>query len=374
MKLDAILTRAVRFARKGNYEQAIKTLEVEANRYHGSFTYYYLLGVSYLYANIFGMALTYLRLASDQKKMKDPHALLGLAALYLNHGDTDKAVDLYLEIQSIDAANKVAKRALKIIRQHPSPDEISAWIDSGKLHTLFPPIPKAEAARSGIALGALAVVAGLVLAIGISLQTGLLFWPSDGSQRELPDGFELTREERGAPLQDGGNYRFVLTAAQVLANYEEARQLFLERRDDAARVRLNRILESNASQPIKNRALLLISYMEVPGFDTLRDRFSLGEVLQEPFLYRDCHVIWRGMVSNLTVQQNATSFDLLVGYYDERRIVEGIVQVVYDFAIPINPEFPVEILGRVVPIPGDRRIIIHGIAINQAGLLDRFRQ
>ncbi|MCL2374658.1 MAG: tetratricopeptide repeat protein, partial [Treponema sp.] len=108
MKLDAILTRAVRFARKKKYDEAIKTLEVEANRYYGSPTYYYLLGVSYLYSNIFGMALTYLRLAADQKKMRDPRALLGLAALYLNHGDTDKAVDLYLEIQTIDASNKIA--------------------------------------------------------------------------------------------------------------------------------------------------------------------------------------------------------------------------------------------------------------------------
>jgi len=372
MKLDAILTKATRFARKGKYGEAIKTLEIEVNRYHGSFTYYYLLGVSYLYRNIPGMALEYLRLASKQNR-KDPHALLGLAALYLNHGDTDKAVDLYLEVQSLDESNKIAKRALKIIRKHPAPEEISAWIDSGKLHTLFPPFPKAAAARSNIALGVVAAAAGVFLALGISFQAGFFFWPSDRGAREIPAAFELSSEERASPLQVGGGHRFVLTASQVLENYEEARRLFLEYRDDAARVRLNRILESNASEPVKNRARLLISYMEVPGFDTLRDRFSFSQVMQEPFLYRDSHVIWRGMASNLNIQQNATSFDLLVGYYDERRIVEGIVHVSYDFAIPINPEFPVEILGRVIPVHGERGIIIQGVSINQAGLLDRFR-
>jgi len=372
MKLDAILTKATRFARKGKYSEAIKTLEVEVNRYHGSFTYYYLLGVSYLYSNIFGMALEYLRLASKQKH-RDPQALLGLAALYLNHGDTDKAVNLYLEVQSIEASNKIAKKALGIIRKYPSPEEISAWIDSGKLHTLFPPFPKAAAARSNIALGVVAVAAGLFLALGISFQAGFLFWPSDRSQRELPAAFELSAEERASPLQAGSGYRFTLSAAEVLEQYEGARRLFLEYRDDAARVKLNRILESNASEPIKNRARLLISYMEVPGFDTLRDRFSFSQVTQEPFLYRDSHVIWRGMASNLNIQHNATSFDLLVGYYDERRIVEGIVHVSYDFAIPINPEFPVEILGRVIPVHGGRGIMIQGISINQAGLLDRFR-
>ncbi|MCL2231893.1 MAG: tetratricopeptide repeat protein [Treponema sp.] len=372
MKLDAILTKATRFARKGKYDEAIKTLEIQVNRYYGSYTYYYLLGLSYLYSDIFGRALEYLRLASKQN-MRDPYALLGLAALYLNHGDTDKAVNLYLEVQSIDASNRIAKKALKIIQKNPAPEEISAWIDSGRLHTLFPPFPKADIRYTKTALGLFAVAAGLVLALGISLRAGFLFWPADGDLRELPPGFELSSEERALPLQAGAGYRFTLTAAQVLEQYEEARRLFLEYRDDAARIRLNRILESNASEPIKNRARLLISYMEVPGFDTLRDRFSFSQVLEDPLLFRDSHVIWRGMPTNLSIQHNATSFDLLVGYYDDRRVLEGIVQVSYDFAIPINPEFPVEILGRVIPVHGERGMRIQGVAINQAGLLDRFR-
>jgi hypothetical protein len=53
--------------------------------------------------------------------------------------------------------------------------------------------------------------------------------------------------------------------------------------------------------------------------------------------------------------------------------MEGIVQVHYDFAIPINPEQPVEILGRIIPVSGEREpgIRIQGVALNQAGLLDR---
>ena len=373
MKLDPILTKAVRLARKGKYDETIKILEAEANRYYGSFTYYYVLGISYLYSNIFGVALTYLRLAREQK-MRDPHALLGLAALYLNHGDTDKAVDLYLEVQSIQASNKIAGRALKIIKKHPSPDEMSDWIESGKLSTLFPPFPRADITRSGIVFGLLAGVAGLVLAFGISVKTGLITLPSDRNLRSLPGEITLASEERDAPVQTGGSYRYVLARNEVLTDYEEARKLFVENRDEAARVKLNRILESNASDPVKNKARLLISYMEVPGFDTLKDRFTYSEVIKDPFIYRDSHVIWRGMATNLNVQQNHTTFDFLVGY-DTYRTMEGIVQVDYDFAIPVNPERPVEILGRVIPISAERepRIRIQGIALNQAGLLDQNR-
>ena len=374
MKLDPILTKAVRFAGKRNYDAAIKTLESEANRYYGSYTYYYLLGISYLYSNVFGVALTYLKLAME-KKARDPLTMLGLAALYLNHGDTDKAVDLYLEVLVIDPSNKIAGRALKIIRKNSGAESISAWIDSGRLHVLFPPFPRLDISPKSIGFGIIAGAAALSLLFGIGVKTGLLPLPgglAPKDNRTVPAEIILEKEEIDAPVQTGGSYRYVLTGKQVLDDYNEARKFFTEYRDEAARVKLNRILESNAAEPVKNKARLLISYMQVPGFDTLKDRFSYSEVTNDPFMYRDCHVIWRGMASNLNVQQNSTSFDFLVGY-DTYRTMEGIVQVNYDFAIPVNNERPVEILGRIIPLSAERepRIRIQGIALNQAGLLDQ---
>jgi hypothetical protein len=173
-------------------------------------------------------------------------------------------------------------------------------------------------------------------------------------------------------VQTGGSYRYVLTRNQVLDYYNDAQKLFLERRDEAARVRLNRLIESNASEPVKNKARIIISYMEVPGFDSLKDRFLYRDVIGDPFIYRDCHVIWRGMATNLSIEQNRTSFDFLVGY-DTRRTMSGIVQVDYDFAVPVNTEHPVEILGRVIPLSSERepKIRIQGVALNQARLLEQ---
>ena len=48
MKLDPVLAKAVKLAKKKKYDDAIKTLESAADRYYGKFTYYYILGVSYL--------------------------------------------------------------------------------------------------------------------------------------------------------------------------------------------------------------------------------------------------------------------------------------------------------------------------------------
>ena len=365
MKLDPILTKAVRLARKKNYDSAIKILESEHNRYYGKFTYYYVLGLSYLYSRIYGVALRYLNLAIEQK-LRDVNTLLGLASLYLNHGDTDKAIDLYLEVQSIDETNKIAKRALEIIKKNPGPENISAWIESGKIDRIFPPFPGVGLPRNLLLSAGIFLVLGMVAIFGITLGRGII---SGRELRPIPDETLLVREEQLSPVQTGGVYRYVLTSDQVLNEYNAARRFFAEYRDEAARVRINLILESNASEPVKNRARILQSYLQEPGFDNLSDRFTYNEVIQDPFLYRDTHVIWRGMASNLVSGHDYTTFDFLVGY-DTRRVVEGIVQVSYNFAIPINLERPVEILGRIIPISDDR-IQIYGLAINQAGLLDR---
>jgi hypothetical protein len=108
--------------------------------------------------------------------------------------------------------------------------------------------------------------------------------------------------------------------------------------------------------------------MEIPGFDTFvrKDNFSYAEVIKDPALYRDCHVIWRGMATNTEILQNLTAFDFLVGY-DTRKTLEGIVPVVFDKTISLNPEKPLEVLGRIVPVSTEKGLDIRleGVAIHQ---------
>ena len=367
MKPDPII-RANILARHGRYERAIRILESEENRYYSSFTYYYLLGSCYLYSRVYGKALTNFRKAKEIKN-GEPKALLGLAVLYLNHGDTDRAVDTYLEVLEADEKNRLAVKALKIIRKHPGQENIATWIDSGRVHKLFPPLPKTPSGNRKTVLIAAAVVV-IAASIGAAAFTGVLpFFQTEA--RKAPTGLELLRDELEAPMQLEGSFRYILTRDQVNNYYNEARRLFTSYNDESARVNLNRILESNGPDPVKNKARLLLDYLETPGFDSLKDRFTYSQVMNEPIIYRDCHIIWRGIASNIENLQNRTSFDFLVGY-DTRRTVEGIVRVDYDFAIPVNPERPVEILGQIIPVSSDRglSIRIRGIALNQAGLLD----
>ncbi|MDR0389000.1 MAG: tetratricopeptide repeat protein [Spirochaetaceae bacterium] len=364
MKGDPILTRAARLSRSGRYGEAIRLLEGEIFRYRDSFTYHYTLAASCLYSEDYGGAFTYFKQARDIK-MREPSVLLGMALLFLRRGEISRAVDLYLEIQDVDPENPRAKEALNIIRKYGDPDTIKGMLESGKLKKIFPPLP-------GVPFSPEKLVLPLAAGLAAVLALVVVVAAAKGSFNKKParGGAEETMLEKNEALvQTGGSYRYVLTSKQVLDNYEKARKFFLDYRDEAAKVELNRIVESNAAEGVKNKARLLLSYTTPPGFDTLRDRYSYAEASVDPVLYRDCYVIWRGMAANLDSQEQSTSFDLLVGY-DTRSTMEGIVPVHFPFAIALDTEQPLEVLGRLIPASGsgDSRIIIRleGAAIHQA--------
>jgi tetratricopeptide (TPR) repeat protein len=370
MKFDPILTRALRLAGSGKFGDAIQKLENEVVRYHNSFIYYYILGVLCLRAGDFGGALTYLKRAREIK-MLDSSVLLGLAVLFLRRGDTDRALDLYLEVLDKDGHNRIARKALNGIRKYSGTDTFPIWIESGKLARFYPPLPKLPPRMVWPVLGVLifaALCGGILLKLDIIPLPFTSLAPRDGYAGSALEGKELQ-----APVQIGGSYRYILTKDQVVETYNKARSLFTEFRDEAARVELNRLIESNASEAVKNKARLLLSYLEVPGFDTLKDRFPYAAVAGDPGLYRDCYVIWRGMATNLDAGESVTAFDFLVGY-DTRRTLEGIVPVVINFSVPVNPEKPLEVLGRVIPVvTGDGQgVALHleGIALYQSGAPD----
>ena len=366
MKADPILNKAIILYRKRNYEGALKILKDEEDRYYGSFKYYYLLGVISLYAGNFIEAKE--NFDSARKiKMNDPSTMLGHAVLYLKRMNTVQAVDYYLNVQEIDPKNKIAKKALEVIRKHSAGEALSEWITE-KLPVLFPPVPRPAVNTKTIINGALILTAVLTLTIWLINVFSGSFKSSSG--RPTSD-FILTSQERSDPVQIEGYYRYVLTRNEALNYYDRALTLFTSYRDEAAKKELNRLLESNASDGLKNRSRLLLNNMAVPGFDTFRrsDNYSYSDIKSEPALYRNVHVIWRGMASNVEITDEYTRFDLLVGY-DTRRSLEGIVSVVFYSPVSVSTERPLEVLGKIILTPSYSDFRLEGVAIHQSGRLE----
>lgn len=374
MKLDPLLTKAARYVRQGQYGKAIRLLEPEVLRYHDSHRFYYILAISCLYSGDFGGAHTYLRRCRELK-MQDSYTLLGLASLHIRRRETDRAVELYLEVQDLELANphrsktalKLANRGLQIIRKYGDKEALSAWLETGALKRIFPPpppVPRSLRSRLLFASGAVVIMVGIA---GLGIATGMLPNPFPVSQKQGRQGMDsliLNENDLRSVVQTSGSFRYVLTRDQVLKSYDRAKALFAEFRDDAAKIEINRILESNASEAIKAKASLLLSYTTTPDFHTLKDLYSFLDVQKDPYLYRNVTVRWKGMAANVQQGNKATSFDLLVGY-DMKTVLQGIVPVAFPFAVAINQEIPIEVLGSVVIQEGGK-IALKGIAIHQS--------
>lgn len=363
MKIDRVFTHSARLIRARKYGEAIRLLEPEVVRYRDSFHFFYLLAIAYLHTGDSGGAFTYFRRAREIR-MRDPNILLGLSLLYLRRGETDRAVELYLDILEQDPSNRRAKRGLSLIRKRGDPEAIADWLSTSKARRIYPRLPKVSlSAFSFFAVAISAVIA--VIGIPLILIAFKVLPNPFVSEYARPGirSVDLDAVDRASLIDASGVFRYVLTERKVLEEFETAQRLFLEYRDEAARVSINRILESNASVAVKQKARLLGEFAVVPGFDTLKDRFTYSRVAIDPPLYRDCHVIWRGMAANIKLGEASTEFDLLVGY-DTRSALEGIVPVRFDFAITIDVDRPLEVLGRITPMPAG--IALSGVALHQA--------
>jgi tetratricopeptide (TPR) repeat protein len=369
MNRDPILNKAALLAKKHDYEGAIRILDAEENRYSGSCKYYYLYGLICLYSDDFGGALSYFKKAKEIK-IKDPQTMLALAALYLRRINTNQAVDYYLDVKDNDPSNKIVKKALAIIRKYSNPDDLSEYLTPKRMKKLYPPIPGTFFTKRNISLSILIIAVLLLLFFGILAKKGVLKNITSGKTTRPAAEFMLSSQDKREPLETGGIYRYILTRDQAISAYERSLSMFTSYRDEAAKINLNRILESNASQNLKAKAKILMNYMEVPGFDNFHknDNPLYADVKNDSILYRDVYVIWKGMATNVEILDEYTRFDFLVGY-DTRKNLEGIVQVNFNYPVTVNPERPLEVLGKIV-ITDSSGFYLLGEAIHQSGKLD----
>jgi len=368
MKPDPILNKAAILAKKRDYKGAFQILKDEEDRYNGSFKYYNLYGIISLHSGNFVEAHEFLQYAK-QKNFKDVSTLLGLAALYLKRPKTAQAVDYYLDVLEIEPKNKIAKKALDIIRRQSDSGALSDWMTPERFSKLFPPIPASVITKKTIITGACALVLVVIFVFGVLIAVKAIPNPfKNRSERYIPE-YTLSRQDRNESLQESHYNRYVLTEiSQAIDLYEKAFSLFTDYRDEAAKVNINLLLESNAPELYKNKARLLLENMEVPGFDTFKhdDNPSYSDVLSEPVIYRNVYVIWKGMATNIETDKN-TRFDLMVGY-DTRITLEGIVSVEFNKPVAINAERPIEVLGKI-KVTSTSDFTLEGAAVHQSGRL-----
>ncbi len=347
------LGRAARLFRRQRYSEVIRLLEPEIFQYRESFQFYHFLGMSCLRTGDLAGAFSYLKRAG-QIRPEDLNISLALAVIYLRRGETGEAIEQWLEVQDNDPANKYARRGLNFLKNNPDPTA-----DSLEMRKLERFIPSQGRLERVIPLIAVSIVAAALLAFGASYAVTKLRAPGAPTREGLD---QATLQSSATLTQTTGQYRYVLTNNEIRAVFNRLRDEFAHYKDNLAQRDINRLIGSNASETVKEKARTLQSYLRTPNFATFKDSFSYKQVSSDPFLYQSCFVDWKGMVSNLKITSQKISFDFLVGYHNEQ-VLEGIVPVYLDFAADLRASTPFEVLGQV-KLNGNH-IELKGISIHQ---------
>ncbi len=354
----SVLERAKQAFYRKRYNDVITLLETNVIQYRDSFPFYFYLGLACLYSGDVGGATSYFQRAR-QIKLRDPDLLAAQAALFLRRGETHQAVEYYLEALEYAPEHRLSKKSLDFIRKKGDSDTISALVETGRI-VRFYPRPRKKRSAAGIT-----AVVVLVAAAALGFRFGLPLAEKSGMNAARADlsSFRLGQAEKTGAVELGGSYRYILTESAILKGYSDAQRYFQNYRDNAAQVEINRLLYSNASASIKQKARLLMTYFTEPGFDSLRDNYPYKKVLEDPYLYLDCWAVWKGMATNIRTTDNTVDLDFLVGY-DTRSTLEGIVPVHFSAVLPVDPDKPLEILARISSENG--KLVLEGSSIFQS--------
>jgi tetratricopeptide (TPR) repeat protein len=337
----------------------IRHLEPQVFAYRENPRFYELLGFSCLRTGDYGGAYSFLS-RSSQLDRDNPRVLDALAVAELKRRRPTDAIQTWLDALELDRDDKLAKKGLNLVRKAENPTALAQDLSDRELRALLPPEP-----RRGLLIRRVAVLGLIVVAIAVGAylvaNSGLLRQEDGAPPRE---GEELARfnQEPDSWIAYEGEFRYAFTEDEVQRIFERATNYFHNFRDNMARREINRLLNSNASGSVKERASLLTDYIQTPDFSSFQDNFVYGDVVSEPWLYQGCYVRWRGRVANLSIN-DTIRFDLMVGYEDGR-VLEGVVSAVVPFAVSIDAGESVEVIGQV-EVENDRLARVEVVSLRR---------
>lgn len=347
--------KAKKFYKQKKYSEIIKLLEPQVFRFRENFTFFFLLGMSCLMTGDVGGAYSYLTRAHDLNP-ENIDTLLGLSVVYLKKQDPQKTLSTWFLVLDRDPHNKIAQRGLKILRKYTDSEDLLEFLDSGKINKILP-----KPAFSMKKLTKLIITATLfITASGVFYGTFIYI----NQNKHVPQrtGVESLTLKGTIDTSVTQKTIYHFNDKELKNELLKIKNLFNNFDDNRAMREINRVLLSNADSIVKNQVRVLEGYLSKPSFATLKTKYTYREVQKTPLLYRNCFVIWKGRVSNLVITENSFSFDLLVGYADEK-VLEGIVPVNLNFGAKIDSSLPIDVLGKVI-IDGSK-IRLLGIGIHQ---------
>lgn len=352
--------------KRRKFQMAMRFLENCEEQYEGVADYYITYGIAYLYSDIAGKASEMFRKAREIS-VTDTNLLLGQAVIFLRRGEFNRAVQYYLEVLDNDPTNKTAKRALDFIRSDGEYETVVKMIEIGQIKKFYPPLGLNPNLVRNIVLTFFCLSA--LCSFIIINKSKVRKVPVE--KNTIEQRFYLSEDDLLNAVQLNvidGEFSVTMTTKEIKMAFSDAKKLFIESRDNACQVELNRIINSNASVHIKQKAQSVMDLLQEPTFDSLKDNYSYSMVASNPANYLDCYAIWDGMVTNSVYYEDGSwKCDLLVDYIpsENKNFQVGLCHVVFDKAPEpsVDETKPVRFLGKITLKGND--IILSGRAVYQ---------
>nr|WP_318711026.1 hypothetical protein [uncultured Treponema sp.] len=345
---------------------AIRFLENCEEEYEDVLDYYVTFGIAYLYSDIAGKASEMFRKARELS-VTNITLLLGQAVVFLSRGEVNRAVQYYLEVLEMDPNNTTAKKALEFIRVDGEYESIVKMRETGELSKFYPPLGiNPNAVRNVIVVG---LCLGAICSFLVTVKPKVRKTPV--LKNTIEQKFSLSEDELLNAVQlnaQEGEFPVTMTTKEIQMAFNDAKRYFVASRDNACQVELNRIVNSNASIHIKQKAQSVMDLLQEPGFDSLKDNYSYSQVAANPSNYLDCYAIWDGMITNsIFYEDGSWKCDLLVDYIpsENKNFQVGLCHVVFDKAPEpsVDETKPVRFLGKITQNGKD--IVLSGRAVYQ---------
>jgi hypothetical protein len=344
---QSLLRQAWVLYKHGRFAAALESLEPRIFQHREDPAFFRVLGLCCLRLGDWKGGETYLQRSRQLDETLHRDALLGLMAVSARRNDYGEAVRLALEILDRNPGDKTARRGLARLRAALVAPEGKQGLEKETLARWLPPYHRADPV---LIRWVLRVLISAVVVVGIVLGTwwGLsMARAGEGTiaSRKGPEVLSLPLGSSDMVLS-GAGFALTLTPDEIKQGWDRAQKAFQEYHDSRARYEINRLLLSNASAPVKERARSLLPYLHDPDFARPDDSSTFQEVRVAPALYEGCTVRWSGVLANLISGDKVITFDLLLGYQNGQ-VVEGIVPVQLAFAALLKNSQVIEVLGRV---------------------------
>ena len=378
MKSEIITKEAYKAFKQGSYVIAIQLLEKNINISNNPYDYF-LLVLLYLLTYKLMQAEAALRKALRQYPSFTPLLEIQAFLLFKAAKSKDEAIAGYVDILKVSPGNKHITNIIKKIQLIDNFEEFQRKARLKDFIKVKPPkISKTAVHRlkhfdvalyfkvlivivAIIVFAAMIVLFPLPLSKIIQQKIELLFFhrvtqTTDDLSHISLDSMHYDIIDK---IQKIKTPEFYTSSEACIQDFNRAKWLIKEGKENDAMILLNKIDASNANFRVKERVAFLKDFINRSKDRTVAV-FSYNDVIHKPYLYKGINVQWQGKVANYK-KKNGITFQLLVNYVENK--FDGIVEVYAPFKVELNNGSIVTVEGIITNIIGQKIVIMQATDI-----------